>query len=82
MSAGAIIIIAIAVTGILMMRFRKRMAGKVQHRSHEPRYKPIRRMASGLWHSHPCGSHVGKGLPNPHKRLSSAKRVHRRPNLQ
>jgi len=35
------------------------MAGKVQYRGHEPNYKSIRRLASGLWDSHACGSQVG-----------------------
>jgi hypothetical protein len=58
------------------------MAGKVQHRGHEPNYESIRRLASGLWNSHACGSQVEEGLPNPRERLSSAERLHHRAHLQ
>jgi|HubBroStandDraft_6_1064221.scaffolds.fasta_scaffold542480_2 hypothetical protein len=41
------------------------MAGEDQHWGHEPHYKPIRRLASGVWDSHACGSQVGKVYRTP-----------------
>lgn len=58
------------------------IAREDQYRLHEPNHQPVRRLASGFRHSHARGPEVGKGLPNPSERLSSAQRIHRRPALQ
>jgi hypothetical protein len=82
MSVGAIIIIAIAASGVLMMRFRKRWQAKINICLHQPDHEPVRWLAAGLRHSHACGSEIGEGLPDARKCLSSAERLHHRSYLQ
>jgi hypothetical protein len=82
MSAAVILIIAIAATGILLMRFRKATAGENQHRLHQPDHRVVRRLVSGFRHSHARRSQIGQGLPNPGERLSSTERLHHRAHLQ
>ena len=62
MSTEASIIIATAVAGILMMRFRKRWLAKINIAFTKSHHPPVRRLASRLQHTHACGSQVGKGL--------------------
>ena len=79
MSAGVVIaiVVVIAVTGILMMRFRKRWLARIK-----PDHQPVRWLASGFWHPHSRRSEIRKGLPNPGECLSSAQRVRHCAHLQ
>ena len=82
MSVGAIIVIAIAASGILLMRFRKRWLAKINIVFTNRMTELVRGLASGFRHSHACGSEIRKGLPNPGECLSSAQRVRHCAHLQ
>lgn len=82
MSVGAIIIVAIAASGVVMIAVSEAMAREHQHCLHEPDHQPFAGLASGFRHSHSPRSEVREGLPNPGERLSSIKRLHHRAYLQ
>ena len=82
MSAGAIIAIAIAATGILLMRFRKRWLAKINIAV----TNRITRLFAGWLPGFGILTHVGRksgeGVPNPSESLSSAERLHHLAHLQ
>jgi hypothetical protein len=85
MSAGAIlaiIIIAIAATGVLMMRFRKRWLAKINIAFTNRITGLFAGWSSGFRHSHSRGSKIGQGLPDSGERLSSIERLHHCAHLQ
>ena len=81
---AAIVIIAIAASGVLMMRFRKRWLAKINiaFTNRIAGCSQAGFLASRLRHPHACGKKVRQGLPYTHKRLSSVERLHHRAHVK
>jgi hypothetical protein len=82
MNAAAIIIIAIAATGVLMMRFRRRWLAKINIAFTNRITGVFAGWLPGFGILTHVGSQVGKGLPDTSECFSSVERLHHRAHLQ
>jgi enamine deaminase RidA (YjgF/YER057c/UK114 family) len=82
MSAGAILIIAIAATEILLMRFGKRRPAKINIAITNRITGLFAGWLTGVRYPRSRTLQVEENLWHTHKRVPSAQRLHRRPDLQ
>jgi hypothetical protein len=82
MIAGAIIIIAIAATGVLMMRFRKRWLAKINIAFTNRITSLFAGWLPGFGILTHRRSEIRQGLPYTHERLSSVERLHHCAHVQ
>ena len=82
MSAAAIIIIAIAATGVLLMRFRKRWLARINIAVTNRITGLFAGWLPGLWHPHPRRTKVRQGLPDSGERFSRFERLRHGAHVQ